>query len=212
MISIKKLIPILIIISNNALGNISKDNSQISNLIFSNIKEKKIEINEVTNLALSLEILLPKKIVQNELEKFYNNLGKFKKEKKVIICDITSKGESLSFFSKTEKNKKKVVINISDGKELKNIISLTNVLDSFKKILMRRFLNDYIKKIEDSISRIDKTQNRIIRKNPKKLEMNIGFFYNVYQKNESKKISLKSSLESLYEELDRVKIQYNSIN
>jgi hypothetical protein len=212
MISIKKLIPILIIISNNALGNISKDNSQISNLIFSNIKEKKIEINEVTNLALSLEILLPKKIVQNELEKFYNNLGKFKKEKKVIICDITSKGESLSFFSTTEKNKKKVVINISDGKELKNIISLTNVLDSFKKILMRRFLNDYIKKIEDSISRIDKTQNRIIRKNPKKLEMNMGFFYNVYQKNESKKISLKSSLESLYEELDRVKIQYNSIN
>jgi hypothetical protein len=212
MISIKKLIPILIIISNNALGNISKDNSQISNLIFSNIKEKKIEINEVTNLALSLEILLPKKIVQNELEKFYNNLGKFKKEKKVIICDITSKGESLSFFSTTEKNKKKVVINISDGKELKNIISLTNVLDSFKKILMRRFLNDYIKKIEDSISRIDKIQNRIIRKNPKKLEMNMGFFYNVYQKNESKKISLKSSLESLYEELDRVKIQYNSIN
>jgi hypothetical protein len=211
MISIKKLIPILIIISNNALGNISKDNSQISNLIFSNIKEKKIEINEVTNLALSLEILLPKKIVQNELEKFYNNLGKFKKEKKVITCDITSKGESLSFFSTTEKNKKKVVINISDGKELKNIISLTNVLDSFKKILMRRFLNDYIKKIEDSISRIDKIQNRIIRKNPKKLEMNIGFFYNVYQKNESKKISLKSSLESLYEELDRVKIQYNSI-
>lgn len=212
MISIKKLIPILIIISNNALGNISKDNSQISNLIFSNIKEKKIEINEVTNLALSLEILLPKKIVQNELEKFYNNLGKFKKEKKVIIFDITSKGESLSFFSTIEKNKKKVVLNISEGKELKNIISLTNVLDSFKKILMRRFLNDYIKKIEDSISRIDKIQNRIIRKNPKKLEMNIGFFYNVYQKNESKKISLKSSLESLYEELDRVKIQYNSIN
>ena len=162
MISIKKLIPILIIISNNALGNISKDNSQISNLIFSNIKEKKIEINEVTNLALSLEILLPKKIVQNELEKFYNNLGKFKKEKKVIICDITSKGESLSFFSTIEKNKKKVVLNISEGKELKNIISLTNVLDSFKKILMRRFLNDYIKKIEDSISRIDKIQNRII--------------------------------------------------
>lgn len=212
MISIKKLIPILIIISNNALGNISKDNSQISNLIFSNIKEKKIEINEVTNLALSLEILLPKKIVQNELEKFYNNLGKFKKEKKVIIFDITSKGESLSFFSTIEKNKKKVVLNISEGKELKNIISLTNVLDSFKKILMRRFLNDYIKKIEDSISRIDKIQNRIIRKNPKKLEMNMGFFYNVYQKNESKKISLKSSLESLYEELDRVKIQYNSIN
>ena len=212
MISIKKLIPILIIISNNALGNISKDNSQISNLIFSNIKEKKIEINEVTNLALSLEILLPKKIVQNELENFYNKLGKFKKEKKIITCDIISKGESLSFFSTIEKNKKKVILNISDGKDLNNRISLANVLDSFKKILMRRFLNDYIKKIEDAISKIDKTQNRIIRNNPKKLEMNIGFFYNVYQRNESKKISLKSSLESLYEELDNVKNQYNSIN
>ena len=82
MISIKKLIPILIIISNNALGNISKDNSQISNIIFSNINEKKIQINDVSNLALSLEILLPKKIVQSELVKFYNKLGKFKKEKK----------------------------------------------------------------------------------------------------------------------------------
>ena len=54
MISIKKLIPILIIISNNALGNISNDNSQISSLIFSNIKEKKIEIDEVSYLDLSL--------------------------------------------------------------------------------------------------------------------------------------------------------------
>ena len=211
MISIKKLIPILIIISNNALGNISKDNSQISSLIFSNIKEEKIEIDDISNLVLTLEILLPKKIVKNEIENLYDKLGKFKKEKKIITCDIRSKGESLSFFSKIEKNKKKVILNIFDGKELENRISLTNVLDSFKKILVRRFLNDYIKKIEDSISKINKTQNRIIRNNPKKLEMNIGFFYNVYQKNESKKISLKSSLESLYEELDNVKIQYNSI-
>ena len=211
MISIKKLIPILIIISNNALGNISNDNSQISSLIFSNIKEKKIEIDEVSYLALSLEILLPKKIVQNELEKLYNKIGKFKKEKKVITCEVRSKGESLSFFSTIEKNKKKVVLNVSDGEELINRVSLANVLDSFKKILMRRFLNDYIKKIEDDIEKTDKTQNRIIRNNPKKLEMNIGILYNIYQKNESKKIRLKASLESLYAELDKVKNQFNSI-
>lgn len=211
MISIKKLIPILIIISNNALGNISNDNSQISSLIFSNIKEKKIEIDEVSYLSLSLEILLPKKIVQNELEKLYNKIGKFKKEKKVIKCEVRSKGESLSFFSTIEKNRKKVVLNVSDGKELINRVSLANVLDSFKKILMRRFLNDYIKKIEDDISKTDKTQNRIIRNNPKKLEINIGILYNIYQRNESKKIRLKASLESLYEELDKVKNQFNSI-
>ena len=103
------------------------------------------------------------------------------------------------------------MLNVSDGEELINRVSLANVLDSFKKILMRRFLNDYIKKIEDDISKTDKTQNRIIRNNPKKLEMNIGILYNIYQRNESKKIRLKASLESLYEELDKVKNQFNSI-
>ena len=41
--------------------------------------------------------------------------------------------------------------------------------------------------------------------------MNIGILYNIYQRNESKKIRLKASLESLYEELDKVKNQFNSI-
>ena len=31
----------------------------------------------------------------------------------------------------------------------------------------------------------------IIRNNPKKLEMNVGIMYNIYQKNESKKVGLK---------------------
>ena len=70
---------------------------------------------------------------------------------------------------------------------------------------------DYIKNIEDDISKVDRKQNRIIRNNPKKLEMNVGFFYKLYQKNEVKKVSLKSSLESLYEELEKIKNQYNSI-
>ena len=77
--------------------------------------------------------------------------------------------------------------------------------------MLRRFLNDYIKNIENDISKVDRKQNRIIRNNPKKLEMNVGFFYKLYQKNEVKKVSLKSSLESLYEELEKIKNQYNSI-
>ena len=211
MISLKKLIPIFIIISHISYGNTFKNTSQVSNLLFSNINEKKIEIDEISKTALSIEILLPKKIVLNELITFYENLGDLSKEKKIIESNIKSKGESLKLFSTLEKNKNKVVLNVTDGEELDSRESIVNIFDTFKKILLRRFLNDYIKNIEDDISKVDRKQNRIIRNNPKKLEMNVGFFYKLYQKNEVKKVSLKSSLESLYEELEKIKNQYNSI-
>ena len=211
MISLKKLIPIFIIISHISYGNTFKNTSQVSNLLFSNINEKKIEIDEISKTALSIEILLPKKIVLNELITFYENLGDLNKEKKIIESNIKSKGESLKLFSTLEKNKNKVVLNITDGEELDSRESIVNIFDTFKKILLRRFLNDYIKNIEDDISKVDRKQNRIIRNNPKKLEMNVGFFYKLYQRNEVKKVSLKSSLESLYEELEKIKNQYNSI-
>ena len=211
MISLKKLIPIFIIISHISYGNTFKNTSQVSNLLFSNINEKKIEINEISKTALSIEILLPKKIVLNELITLYENLGNLNKEKKIIESNIKSKGESLKLFSTLEKNKNKVVLNVTDGEELDSRESIINIFDTFKKILLRRFLNDYIKNIEDDISKVDRKQNRIIRNNPKKLEMNVGFFYKLYQKNEVKKIGLKSSLESLYEELEKIKNQYNSI-
>ena len=211
MISLKKLIPIFIIISHISYGNTFNNTSQVSNLLFSNINEKKIEIDEISKTALSIEILLPKKIVLNELITFYENLGDLSKEKKIIESNIKSKGESLKLFSTLEKNKNKVVLNITDGEELDSRESIVNIFDTFKKILLRRFLNDYIKNIEDDISKVDRKQNRIIRNNPKKLEMNVDFFYKLYQKNEVKKVSLKSSLESLYEELEKIKNQYNSI-
>ena len=211
MISLKKLIPIFIIISHISYGNTFKNTSQVSNLLFSNINEKKIEIDEISKTALSIEILLPKKIVLNELITFYENLGELNKEKKIIESNIKSKGESLKLFSTLEKNKNKVVLNVTDGEELDSRESIINIFETFKKILLRRFLNDYIKNIEDDISIVDRKQNRIIRNNPKKLEMNVGFFYKLYQKNEVKKVSLKSSLESLYEELEKIKNQYNSI-
>ena len=211
MISLKKLIPIFIIISHISYGNTFNNTSQVSNLLFSNINEKKIEIDEISKTALSIEILLPKKIVLNELITFYENLGYLNKEKKIIESNIKSKGESLKLFSTLEKNKNKVVLNVTDGEELDRRESIINIFDTFKKILLRRFLNDYIKNIENDISKVDRKQNRIIRNNPKKLEMNVGFFYKLYQKNEVKKVSLKSSLESLYEELEKIKNQYNSI-
>ena len=211
MISLKKLIPIFIIISHISHGNTFNNTPQVSNLLFSNINEKKIEIDEISKTALSIEILLPKKIVLNELITFYENLGDLSKEKKIIESNIKSKGESLKLFSTLEKNKNKVVLHITDGEELDSRKSIVNIFDTFKKILLRRFLNDYIKNIEDDISKVDRKQNRIIRNNPKKLGMNVGFFYKLYQKNEVKKVGLKSSLESLYEELEKIKNQYNSI-
>ena len=99
MISLKKLIPIFIIISHISYGNTFNNTSQVSNLLFSNINEKKIEINEISKTALSIEILLPKKIVLNELITFYENLGDLNKEKKIIESNIKSKGESLKLFS-----------------------------------------------------------------------------------------------------------------
>ena len=110
MISLKKLIPIFIIISHISYGNTFNNTSQVSNLLFSNINEKKIEINEISKTALSIEILLPKKIVLNELISFYENLGDLNKEKKIIESNIKSKGESLKLFSTLEKNKNKVVL------------------------------------------------------------------------------------------------------
>ena len=82
MISLKKLIPIFIIISHISYGNTFYNTSQAFNLLFSNINEKKIEIDEISKTALSIEILLPKKIVLNELITFYENLGDLSKEKK----------------------------------------------------------------------------------------------------------------------------------
>ena len=41
--------------------------------------------------------------------------------------------------------------------------------------------------------------------------MNSTFFYKIYQKKESKKVGLKSALETLYEELEDTKKIYNSI-
>ena len=77
---------------------------------------------------------------------------------------------------------------------------------------MRKFVNDYINELEKNIKKIDKKQNKIIRNNPNNLMMNSGFFYKIYHNNESKKIELKSALETLYEELENMKFLYNSIN
>ena len=211
MISIIRLIVFFIMISIQSFGNESNKNSPLFKLLFTHTYENKIEINEIPYEALAIDILLPKKIVVSEIESFYKNLGDLEKDKKILKCEIKSKGEEKTIFSLIKKNKNKIQINISDAQKLENKNTIETIIDTFKVILARRFLNDYIKKIEKDISRINKKQNRIIRNNPKKLKMNVGIMYNLYQKNESKKVGFKSSLETLYKELEEVKTEYNKI-
>ena len=191
---------------------ISQNVSKIPKKVFNELKKSNRIFNDKEYESVSLECLIPKKIVKQKLLELYQDLGKYSKEKKVIQCTIQSKGEKLLLKSIITKENKYSVVSISDGENLSNEETIINLLNTFKKILQRKFINDYIKEIEEDIKKIDRQQNRIIRKNPKKLEMNLGLFYKIYQRKESKKVGLKAALEVLFKELDDTKSVYNSIN
>ena len=191
---------------------VSQNISKIPKKVFNEIKKSSRIFNDKEYKSVSLECLIPKKIVKQKLLDLYQDLGKYSKEKKVIQFTIQSKGEKLLLKSIITKENKYSVVSISDGENLSNEETIKNLLNTFKKILQRKFINDYIKEIEKDIKKIDRQQNRIIRKNPKKLEMNLGLFYNIYQRKESKKVGLKAALEVLFKELDDTKSVYNSIN
>lgn len=183
----------------------------IPNNVFTQVKKSKAVFNDLSIEAIYFSTLIPKKTVIEELEGLYDKLGSFEKDKKIYNSSIQTKGELLTLITSIVKKDKRVHVYISDKDKLKQEISINNLQESFKKILMRKFVNDYIKELEKNIQKTDKKQNKIIRNNPNNLEMNSGFFYKIYQKKESKKIGLKSALEKLYEELEETKMIYNSI-
>ncbi len=191
---------------------ISQNVSKIPKKVFNELKKSNRIFNDKEYESVSLECLIPKKIVKQKLLELYQDLGKYSKEKKVIQFTIQSKGEKQLLKSIITKENKYSVVSISDGENLSNEETIKNLLNTLKKILQRKFINDYIKEIEGDIKKIDRQQNRIIRKNPKKLEMNLGLFYKIYQRKESKKVGLKAALEVLFKELDDTKSVYNSIN
>lgn len=191
---------------------ISQNVSKIPKKVFNELKKSNRIFNDKEYESVSLECLIPKKIVKQKLLELYQDLGKYSKEKKVIQFTIQSKGEKQLLKSIITKENKYSVVSISDGENLSNEETIKNLLNTLKKILQRKFINDYIKEIEKDIKKIDRQQNRIIRKNPKKLEMNLGLFYKIYQRKESKKVGLKAALEVLFKELDDTKSVYNSIN
>ncbi len=191
---------------------ISQNVSKIPKKVFNELKKSNRIFNDKEYESVSLECLIPKKIVKQKLLELYQDLGKYSKEKKVIQFTIQSKGEKQLLKSIITKENKYSVVSISEGENLSNEETIKNLLNTLKKILQRKFINDYIKEIEGDIKKIDRQQNRIIRKNPKKLQMNLGLFYKIYQRKESKKVGLKAALEVLFKELDDTKSVYNSIN
>lgn len=184
----------------------------IPNNVFTQIKKSKTSFNDLSIEAVYFSTVMPKKTVVEELESLYNELGSFEKDKKVYNSSIQTRGELLSLITSIVKKNKRIYIYISDKDDLKQEASINNLQESLKKILMRKFINDYIKELEKNIQKTDKKQNKILRNNPNNLAMNSGLFYKMYQRKESKKIGLKSALETLYEELEETKIIFNSIN
>ena len=187
---------------------------KIPNILFSEIEISQQEFNDSKYNSQSFSCLMPLKIITYEIEKFYSELGSLTKEKKILMHTIKNKNEQLKLSSLIVKKNKRSFIYVTDmneKEEEENKLIIKNLLLSIKKILKKRYINDYIKEIESDIKKIDKKQNKLIRKNPKYLEINSMFFYKLFQKNESKKVDLKISLEKLYEELDEAKTAYNNI-
>ena len=187
---------------------------KIPNILFSEIEISKQEFNDSKYNSQYFSCLMPLKIINYEVEKFYSELGSLTKEKKILMHTIKNKNEQLKLSSLIVKKNKRSFIYVTDmneKEEEENKLIIKNLLLSIKKILKKRYINDYIKEIESDIKKIDKKQNKLIRKNPKYLEINSMFFYKLFQKNESKKVALKISLEKLYEELDEAKAAYNNI-
>ena len=212
MMSIHRVFTLFLLLINGNFAEAQKNiNRVIPNNVFSQTKQIKTTFNDLRFESIYFSTLMPKKIVIEQLESFYGELGSFEKEKKVYNSSIQTKGELLSIVTTIVKKEKRVFIYISDKEDLKKQASINNLLESFKKILKRKFVNDYINELEKNIKKIDKKQNKIIRNNPNNLLMNSKFFYKIYQKKESKKVGLKSALETLYEELEDTKKIYNSI-
>ena len=183
----------------------------IPNNVFTQVKKSKAVFNDLNIEAIYFSTLIPKKTVIEELEGLYDKLGSFEKDKKIYKSSIQTKGELLSLITSIVKKNKRVYIYVSDKDDLKKESSINNLQESFKKILMRRFVNDFIKELEKNIKKTDRKQNKIIRNNPNNLTMNSSIFYRMYQRKESKKVGLKSALETVYKELEETKIIFNSI-
>ena len=72
---------------------------KIPNILFSEIKISKQEFNDSKYNSQSFSCLIPLKIINYEVEKFYSELGSLTKEKKILMHTIKNKNEQLKLSS-----------------------------------------------------------------------------------------------------------------
>ena len=107
---------------------ISQNVSKIPKKVFNELKKSNRIFNDKEYESVSLECLIPKKIVKQKLLELYQDLGKYSKEKKVIQFTIQSKGEKQLLKSIITKENKYSVVSISDGENLSNEETIKNIL------------------------------------------------------------------------------------
>ena len=145
MISLSRFFIFIIILSLSLKSKVISQNiSKIPKKVFNELKKTNRIFNDKKYEAVSFECLIPKKIVREKLLQLYQDLGNYSKEKKVIQSTIQSKGEKISLKSIIIKEKRYSIVSISDGEKLSNEETIKNLLNTFKKILQRKFINDYI--------------------------------------------------------------------
>ena len=145
MISLSRFFIFIVMLSLSLKSKVVSQNiSKIPKKFFNELKKTNRIFNDKKYESVSLECLIPKKIVREKLLQLYQDLGKYSKEKKVIQSTIQSKGEKISLKSIIIKEKRYSIVSISDGEKLSNEETIKNLLNTFKKILQRKFINDYI--------------------------------------------------------------------
>ena len=137
MMSIHRVFTLFLLLINANFAEAQTNiNRVIPNNVFSQTKQIKTTFNDLRFESIYFSTLMPKKIVIEQLESFYGELGSFEKEKKVYNSSIQTKGELLSLVTTIVKKEKRVFIYISDKEDLKKQASINNLQESFKKILI----------------------------------------------------------------------------
>ena len=94
MMSIHRVFTLFLLLINGNFAEAQKNiNRVIPNNVFSQTKQIKTTFNDLRFESIYFSTLMPKKIVIEQLESFYGELGSFEKEKKVYNSSIQTKGE-----------------------------------------------------------------------------------------------------------------------
>ena len=125
MMSIHRVFTLFLLLINANFAEAQTNiNRVIPNNVFSQTKQIKTTFNDLRFESIYFSTLMPKKIVIEQLESFYGELGSFEKEKKVYNSSIQTKGELLSLVTTIVKKEKRVFIYISDKEDLKKQASI----------------------------------------------------------------------------------------